>query len=235
MKNILITGAVGEIGLLLTKAFIEEGYDVYGIDHVNREDHEELAFLGRNALFHFDNRSVSDVDWNEYAKDLDVIFHLAHSAPPMERYSDLRQSLRKSFKNMKHILAFASECSARVVLVSTIEVYGDQLADMNSVYLSPEPKSLYGSLMYTEESFLEKAADEYGVNYHILRTSNISGCSHPIENRCHLIDESEKAGISTQSRELINGQTLPKEKLIKVCMEIVNGGREEQIIPLFNK
>lgn len=89
--------------------------------------------------------------------------------------------------------------------------------------------------MLAEESFLQEAAEESAITYHILRIPKLSGSSHPIEKRCHVIDESEKAGISTHSRELNNGQTLLKETFVEVCMEILNGTREEQIIPLFNK
>ncbi len=234
MKSVLITGAAGEVGLLLTKSFINEGIDVYGIDHVDRDHCEELAFLGRNALFHFDNHSLAQVDWNDY-EPVDVIFHLAHQIPTGDGLAKLKETLNKNRQNMKNIVDYAAKSGAKVVLVSTTEVCGGNQSEDQLTDQSPSPKSLYGFFMLAEESFLQKAAADSAISYHILRSPRLSGSSHPIEKRCHAIDESEKAGISTHSRELNNGQTLLKETFVEVCMEILNGTREEQIIPLFNK
>ncbi|MCF6136829.1 NAD-dependent epimerase/dehydratase family protein [Pseudalkalibacillus berkeleyi] len=234
MTNVLITGGAGEVGLTLTKEFIKEGIDVYGIDDINREEHEELAYLGRNALYHFTNKSITCVDFTQF-EPVDVIFHLGQRSPSTNKYSDLRTTFKNQKKNTELIVNFASTCGATVVLVSTLDVYGEQLADPNPNIEIPLPRSLYGSYMLSEETFLVSSATANDVKYCILRIPPIDGFNNLIEKRCQGIDEIEKAGVSSQCRELINGQSISKKKLVDYCFSILNGGIEEKVITLFNK
>lgn len=234
MTNVLITGGAGEIGLTLTKEFIKEGIDVYGIDDINREDKEELSYLGRNALYHFTNESITYVDFTQF-EPVDVIFHLGQRSPSTNKYSDLRTTFKNQKKNTEHVVEFASTCGAKVVLVSSLDVYGEQLADPDPNIEIPLPRSLYGSYMLSEESFLVSSATANDVEYCILRIPPIDGFNNIIEKRCQRIDESEKAGVSSQSRELINGQCISKKIFVDYCFSILNGRIEEKVITSFNK
>ncbi|WP_349410244.1 NAD(P)-dependent oxidoreductase [Pseudalkalibacillus sp. SCS-8] len=234
MKRVLITGVAGEVGMILANAFIDKGIDVYGVDHVNRETHEGLDLIGRNALFHFNNQSISEIDWS--AEDpVDVIFHLAQSVPTSPRISEIKKSVSQSLSNMKRLVAFAAESGAKVVIISSTDVFGPILTDYGKKDLEPAPRSLYGTLMLAEETFLKRNAKKDNVPYHIVRLPCLMGSNHPISDKCHAIDTDDKAGFTTEERENSKEVIITREEFIEICLKIINDDLDESIITLFNK
>ncbi|WP_408010696.1 NAD-dependent epimerase/dehydratase family protein [Pseudalkalibacillus sp. A8] len=233
MKNILITGVAGELGILLCNEFINKEIDVYGIDHIDRDGHIGLDFIGRNAFFHFYNKSIEEVDWEEFEK-VGFIFHLAQNFPKTNELSEVKSVIQNHQRNMKQVVQYAAEQNSKIILVSTMDVYGNE----DEPFLTervPSPANLYGTLMLTEETLLSQAADHYEVEYQIMRIPKILGCSNPIMERCYTIDKLEKGGDSDQTREFSNNFTITKEKFIMSCNQLLTGTPSEKIVTFYEK
>ncbi|MCF6409215.1 NAD-dependent epimerase/dehydratase family protein [Pseudalkalibacillus salsuginis] len=233
MKNILITGAAGELGILLCNEFINREMDVYGIDHAERDGHIGLDLIGRNAFFHFYNQSIEEVDWEEF-EHIDSIFHLAQTFPETNELSELKSVIQQHQRNMKKVAQFAAEQNSRIILVSTMDVYGNE-DEPTQADRSPKPANLYGTLMLTEETFLSEAAEHHEVIYHIMRIPNVSGCSNPIMEGCYTIDKLEKAGEMDHNREISNNFTITKERFIMSCNQLLKGSQSEKITTFYGK
>ena len=70
--RILITGSAGFIGYHLTKSFLEDGYEVYGIDNLNDYYDTKLKKSRLNILKDYKNFSFKELDISNY-NDLEKI------------------------------------------------------------------------------------------------------------------------------------------------------------------
>ena len=89
MKKILVTGSSGFIGYHVSKKFLENDYQVIGIDSENNYYDINLKAARRNNLikefghsFRYINKDLSDDDASAIVKDInpDYLVHLAAQA-----------------------------------------------------------------------------------------------------------------------------------------------------------
>ncbi|WP_221563815.1 NAD(P)-dependent oxidoreductase [Alkalihalobacillus sp. TS-13] len=233
MKNTLITGVAGELGMLLCNEFLNDEIDVYGIDHLDREGHVGLDLIGRNALFHFYNLPIQEVDWDDIEQPR-TIFHLAQTSPKTNQLSELKTILQNQQQNMRKVIQYAAEQNSKIILISTTDVYGNSRPPFQADR-TPQPNSLYGTLMLTEETYLTETAEVFDVDYHIMRIPMVNGCRNSIEERCFAVDKLEKAGVSDQNREISNTFTITKETFIMSCNQLMKGEYSDKIITLYEE
>jgi nucleoside-diphosphate-sugar epimerase len=131
MKNILITGCSGFLGLNLLKNFRKK-YNIIGID--------DFSSSHPNALLDditFIKQSICDpITINE---EIDVIINAACIASPWRYQEKPLHVLDTNYVGTKNILEFALDKKAKLIHLSTSEIYGDPL-------INPQPESYYGNV-----------------------------------------------------------------------------------------
>src|SRR5437899_35333 len=125
MARILITGGAGFIGSHLCERFLAEGDDVICMDNFLTGAPDNVAHLFADRRFSFIQQ---DVTTYIYVKGpLDAILHFASPASPVDYLELPIQTLKVGSLGTHKALGLAKEKSARFLLASTSEVYGDPL------------------------------------------------------------------------------------------------------------
>ena len=125
MARIVVTGGAGFIGSHLCERFLAEGHEVICVDNLVTGRADNIAHLFADARFSF---IPQDVTTYLYVKgELDAILHFASPASPTDYLELPIQTLKVGSLGTHKALGLAKEKSARLLLASTSEVYGDPL------------------------------------------------------------------------------------------------------------
>jgi dTDP-glucose 4,6-dehydratase len=136
-KKILITGAAGFLGSHLCDKFIEEGYQVIGMDNLITGDLKNIEHLFKHENFVFYQHDVSK--FVHVPGNLDYILHFASPASPIDYLKIPIQTLKVGSLGTHNLLGLAKEKKARILIASTSEVYGDPL-------VHPQAEEYYGNV-----------------------------------------------------------------------------------------
>ena len=128
--RILLTGAAGFLGSHLCDRLIVEGHEVIGLDNFITGNPNNLAHLAGNPAFSFIRHDVSNFVF--VPGKVDAVLHFASPASPnLESpfgYPNLPiQTLKAGALGTHNTLGVARANSARFMLASTSEIYGDPL------------------------------------------------------------------------------------------------------------
>jgi len=137
MKSILITGAAGFLGSHLCDRFIKEGYRVLGMDNLITGDLNNIDHLFSHPQFTFYRHDVTD--FVHVPGTLDYILHFASPASPIDYLKIPIQTLKVGSMGTLRLLGLAKAKSARILVASTSEVYGDPLEH-------PQTESYWGNV-----------------------------------------------------------------------------------------
>ena len=134
--RIVITGAAGFIGSHLSDRLLDMGHSVVGIDNLLTGDLANIAHLtGRDFLF-----VKHDVtNYIHVEGPVDCVFHWASPASPIDYLQWPIPTLKVGALGTHNALGLAKAKSARFVLASTSEVYGDPLEH-------PQKESYWGNV-----------------------------------------------------------------------------------------
>jgi len=178
MPKILITGAAGFIGSHLCDRFIDEGFDVIGMDNLLTGSLDNIAHLFGHEHFEFYHHDVTK--FVHTPGKLDYILHFASPASPIDYLKMPIQTLKVGSLGTHNLLGLAKEKRARLLIASTSEVYGDPL-------IHPQPEGYWGNVnpigprgVYDEaKRFMEAITMAYhtyhGVETRIVRIFNTYG------------------------------------------------------------
>lgn len=136
-KRILITGAAGFLGSHLCDRFIREDYHVVGMDNLITGDLRNIEHLFKLESFEFYNHDVSK--FVHVPGKLDYILHFASPASPIDYLKIPIQTLKVGSLGTHNLLGLARSKSARILVASTSEVYGDPT-------VSPQPEEYWGNV-----------------------------------------------------------------------------------------
>ena len=141
MKTILITGSAGFIGTNLVKRLLKtNNCKIIGLDNLltspypvsfNEEEWNRYKFIQCDV--------VTDLETLSTLPKIDEIYHLASIASPPKYCKYPIETLNVNIIGTKNILDVAVTHSAKFILTSTSEVYGDPLQH-------PQTESYYGNV-----------------------------------------------------------------------------------------
>ncbi|MDP9324963.1 MAG: SDR family oxidoreductase [Candidatus Dormibacteraeota bacterium] len=174
----LVTGGAGFLGSHLCRRLLELGSEVVAVDNLATGSEALVApFLDRGG-FSFQRADVSagiDVEG-----DLDYILHFASPASPPGYLRLPIETLDVGAIGTRNALELAHERSARFILASTSEVYGDP-----TVHPQPEsywgnvnsvgPRSVYDEAKRVAEAYTMAFHRKRGVDTRIVRIFNTYG------------------------------------------------------------
>ncbi len=137
MECVLITGAAGFLGSHLADRFLLEGYHVIGVDNLITGSPENIANLQKNERFSFLRHDISTPLYIH--EELDGVLHFASPASPVDYLELPIQTLKVGSLGTHNMLGLSLAKSARFLLASTSEVYGDP--DVH-----PQPEGYWGNV-----------------------------------------------------------------------------------------
>jgi dTDP-glucose 4,6-dehydratase len=177
LPRVVITGAAGFIGSHLTEALLDRGYSVIGVDNLLTGDMKNIAHLA-NRDFLFIKHDVTNYIYID--GPVDAVLHWASPASPIDYLELPIPTLKVGALGTHKALGLAKAKSAKFVLASTSEVYGDPL-------VHPQRESYWGNVnpigprgVYDEaKRFAEAMATAYaryhGMAVRIVRIFNTYG------------------------------------------------------------
>jgi dTDP-glucose 4,6-dehydratase len=136
MPTAVVTGGAGFLGSHLCEYLLGKGYRVLCVDNLETSSLENLEHL-RDDDFVFVNHDV--VDHLQVDEPVDVVYHLAALASPIDYLRQPLHSLKVGSYGTHHALGLAKWKRARFLLASTSEVYGDP-------QVHPQPESYWGNV-----------------------------------------------------------------------------------------
>jgi dTDP-glucose 4,6-dehydratase len=125
VARVVITGAAGFLGSHLTTRFLDEGFEVIGVDNFLTGNARNLAHLAGNARFQLITHDISRP--LRVPGALDGVLHFASPASPIDYLKLPIQTLKVGSLGTHNTLGLAMAKKARYFLASTSEVYGDPL------------------------------------------------------------------------------------------------------------
>ena len=132
----VVTGGAGFLGSHLCEYLLAKGFRVLCVDNLESSTLENLEHL-RDDGFVFRNHDM--VEHLEVDESVDVVYHLAALASPIDYLRQPLHSLMVGSYGTHNALGLAMVKRARFVLASTSEVYGDP-------QVHPQPESYWGNV-----------------------------------------------------------------------------------------
>ncbi|MBF6354790.1 NAD-dependent epimerase/dehydratase family protein [Nocardia higoensis] len=178
-NHIVVTGGAGFIGSHLCRALVDRGDRVSAIDNLSTGHHANLASLTGNPRFTF---RLGDVTSAVTFADLQEVTHVVHLACPASPKANTAmpiETIRAATTGTLNALELAARTGARVVIVSSSEIYGDpQVHPQHEDYRgNTDPVGPFSA--YTEgKRACEAAAAAHhrqGTNVGVVRPFNVYG------------------------------------------------------------
>jgi dTDP-glucose 4,6-dehydratase len=136
MPTAVVTGGAGFLGSHLCDHLISKGFRVICVDNLDTGSLQNVAHL-RGDDFVFVNHDVTN--HLEVHGDVDVVYHLAALASPIDYMRMPLHSLKVGSYGTHNALGLAKFKRARFLLASTSEVYGDP-------QVHPQPETYWGNV-----------------------------------------------------------------------------------------
>jgi dTDP-glucose 4,6-dehydratase len=181
--RILVTGAAGFLGSNLCDRLIAEGHQVIGMDNFITGSPDNLEHLAGDLNFSFIRHDVSDYIF--VPGEIDAIMHFASPASPNPNspfgYLNLPiQTLKAGALGTHNTLGIAKKYSARYILASTSEIYGDPLEHPQTEaywgHVDPiGPRSVYDEAKRFAEALTMAYHRFHDVDTRIVRIFNTYG------------------------------------------------------------
>ena len=134
-KTAVVPGGAGFIGSHLCERLIAEGYKVICLDNLITGSLDNVKTLLNDGNFRFVEYNVTK--FIDVGEKVDYILHFASPASPEDYLKFPIQTLKVGSLGTHNALGLAKEKSAKFLLASTSEVYGDPL-------VHPQPETYWG-------------------------------------------------------------------------------------------
>jgi len=175
-KRVLVTGGAGFVGSHLCERLLADGHEVICLDNFFTGTHANVAHLREHPRFELFRHDVQE----PLTMEVDQIFHLACPASPIHYQRNPVRTIRTAVEGTLNLLDVAREASARMLIASTSEVYGDPAehpqtesywGNVNPI----GPRACYDEGKRCAEALATSYASQYGVQVRIARIFNTYG------------------------------------------------------------
>ncbi|MBS1615185.1 MAG: SDR family oxidoreductase [Bacteroidetes bacterium] len=178
LKRVLITGAAGFLGSHLCDRFLQEGYEVIGMDNLLTGNIRNIEHLFPRKEFTFYHHDVTK--FVHVPGPIDYILHFASPASPIDYLKMPIQTLKVGALGTHNLLGLAKAKDARILVASTSEVYGDPLVHPQTEEywgnVNPiGPRGVYDEAKRYMEAITMAYHNFHGIETRIVRIFNTYG------------------------------------------------------------
>ena len=185
MKIVYITGCLGFIGSYVTRACLEQGWYVYGIDKITYAANE--IFL--NEFLQYDKFKFEKIDICDLDRlvDCDYFINIAaetHVDNSIRKSDDFLHSNINGVYNILELLKkYQTEGFVIPTLLhfSTDEVYGDVIHGEHIETDLLKPSNPYSATKAAADQLILAWSRTYNINYNIVRPTNNYGVGQYVE------------------------------------------------------
>jgi len=176
--RVLITGGAGFLGSHLCDHFLAEGHTVIAMDNLITGNTANIEHLARHPKFLFIKHDVTNYIY--IGGKLDAVLHFASPASPIDYLELPIQTLKVGALGTHKALGLAKAKSAKLLLASTSEVYGDPLVHPQTEEywgnVNPiGPRGVYDEAKRFAEAITMAYHRYHGVDTRIVRIFNTFG------------------------------------------------------------
>ena len=179
-RNILLTGGLGHVGSAFIHNLPEslEGSDIFIIDNLCTGRYPSLFNLNKKYNFRFIEHDAR-IPYIHLANKIDYLIHLAALTEPALSKKDPKYFIDYNEKCTKNAINFCLVNNCKLIAISSTSIYsksGEQLTekDANESIIGQTP---YSTCKIKEESLINNAIKDLGLNATILRFGTIYGPS----------------------------------------------------------
>ncbi|MCH8572161.1 NAD-dependent epimerase/dehydratase family protein [Nesterenkonia sp. AY15] len=183
--RVLVTGAAGFVGFHVSKRFLEEGHEVFGVDNLSDYYDKNLKLMRKSELDMFDRFSFAKVDLVDY-EDLmrelgdfapDIVLHLAAQAGVRYALEAPREYVSSNLIGTFNVLELVRELQPRHTLVaSSSSVYGgNAVQPYAEVDRTDFPMSFYGATKKATEDMSHSYSHLYDLPITCFRFFTVYG------------------------------------------------------------
>ncbi len=174
--NVLVTGAAGYIGSIITEKLIKEGYDVVAIDNLTQGHREAVA--SEATFIRLDLGDVKGVEHLLEHHKIEAVMHLAAESTVGHSATDPRRYFRSNIIYSLQLLdAMLTHDVCKLVFSSSAAVYGEPLRVPIEENAPTMPVNAYGESKLVFERILHWYGHAYGLKSICLRYFNAAGAS----------------------------------------------------------
>ena len=173
--KVLVTGGAGFIGSHIVDKLIEKGFEVFIIDNLSTGKRENINEKAKFVCGDINDERLLNNLFKE--NNFSYIFHLAAqisvSNSVREPVKDAQVNIIGSLKLIKKSI----ESGVKKIIFSSTggAIYGEAETFPTTEEVFPKPVSPYAIAKFSVENYLRFAKREFGLNYTILRYSNVYG------------------------------------------------------------
>lgn len=176
MEKILITGVAGFIGSKVCRRFLQEGYDVVGVDDLSSGNYENIP-----KSITFIQGDLAQQETIKKIPNCNKILHLAGQSSGEISFDDPLVDLEKNIISTINLIQYGIENSAeRIIFASSMSVYGEVQDKPITESDVCGALSCYGVGKLAAEGYL-KVYQKY-LPYVSLRMYNVYGPGQNMEN-----------------------------------------------------
>ena len=177
-KTAVVTGGAGFLGSHLSDRLLAEGFRVIAIDNLITGSPDNVAHLAGNPDFRFIRHDVSEFIF--VPGKVDFVFHFASPASPIDYLEHPIPTLKVGALGTHNSLGLAKDKSAKFLLASTSECYGDPLVHPQSEdywgNVNPiGPRGVYDEAKRFAEAMTMAYHRFHGIDTKIVRIFNTYG------------------------------------------------------------
>jgi dTDP-glucose 4,6-dehydratase len=231
-KSVIITGCLGFIGYHMTRACLDLGWHVRGIDKITYAANVDLL----PQLRKYDNFVFEQIDINDiaYLKDCDYIINTAAETHVDNSIVSSTVFVRSNIDGVHRILELVKTAQGKkpmLIHFSTDEVYGDIAQGFHSECDLLKPSNPYSATKASADMLILAWARTYKVPYVIVRPTNNFGIGQYSEK---FIPNSIKRLCQGQPVQLHDLGTpirtwLHVNDTVKAVLTIIKSGRTNEI------
>ncbi|MFV1985923.1 MAG: NAD-dependent epimerase/dehydratase family protein [Gemmatimonadota bacterium] len=171
--KVLVTGAEGFVGAHLMRRLAADGHDVIptALEGGDGIDLDAGDWIGLDVLDGEKTRAVVA------SVEPDIVFHMAGFSSGANARANAARALRVNAEGTLNVLeaVFAAKSSARVVVPSSADVYGDPGPDPAGEDAPVAPRSVYGVSKAAQELVALALADVHGLDVRAARLFPLVG------------------------------------------------------------
>lgn len=174
MGSVLITGGAGFIGSHLTERLIAESHQITVVDNLSRGNLRNLSAILNEINFIKGN--ITDYNlMSKLVKNSDITFHLASLSRVIPSIENPTLCFESNVHGTEIVARLCSKYNKKLVFSSSREVYGTALNIPVDEDQLLNPENPYGASKVWGEKVIDVYSRCYGLNYNILRLTNVYG------------------------------------------------------------